>query len=637
MRSFPFILFLLVAALPCVESGALRAARLSGVTEIETPVGFALKDEADLVRLEAFPARTVESVDSPGPPLDRPQWYRIALSDDAETVRQGMVLRIFAAPHERIEAHLVSDGRVVESVTAGYRVPVEQRRHHATNLVLPLQEWRGRHAAVFLRVETRLRYPLRPELLGGDQLRRETDTGHMLTFTYLGGVMVLLFFQAALFIHFREKAARDYIFVSFGLLAISLAHSGHFDLVAGGVFDCFWLGDWRYEIRLLNCVLSLRAFSTYFQLNDHLPRLNRGLQGSLLAIVGLLAVCPFLPHETVAPLVSAAQLYAVGAAAAVLFMAFRRKLIGAGIMAAGWSGILFVTGYLNLVRLGMMPGVLDTPFLPIAAVLWELLMSTVGLGYKFKRLSEIRHERELSSLEAAGLERMVRVLCHDVSTPLAAIGMTTELIEMNQQAGRPVDVAVNNRRVREAFLAIKEIVDAARSVELAKLHGRSLARDPVDLCAAFSDAERMMRDKLARKRITLRRIAWPEQAVVLAEPRLLRLSVITNALSNAIKFSPAGAVIEVEIRSDGGEVTLRIRDHGVGIPPEMREAFARSGRITSRVGTMSEEGTGFGLMLMRDFAVAMGGRFRLESRTTEESPSGHGTTVEITLQASGAA
>ena len=79
-------------------------------------------------------------------------------------------------------------------------------------------------------------------------------------------------------------------------------------------------------------------------------------------------------------------------------------------------------------------------------------------------------------------------------------------------------------------------------------------------------------------------------------------------------------------------MVLRIRDHGLGIPSEMREAFERLGRIQSRPGTMNEEGTGFGVMLMRDFTKAMGGEFRLESRTAEESPSDHGTTVEIRMR-----
>jgi len=78
-------------------------------------------------------------------------------------------------------------------------------------------------------------------------------------------------------------------------------------------------------------------------------------------------------------------------------------------------------------------------------------------------------------------------------------------------------------------------------------------------------------------------------------------------------------------------MTLSIRDRGAGIPRELREAFSRFGRMRSRPGTMNEEGTGFGVMLMRDFTKAMNGEFRLESRTADEAPADHGTTVEIRL------
>ena len=186
-------------------------------------------------------------------------------------------------------------------------------------------------------------------------------------------------------------------------------------------------------------------------------------------------------------------------------------------------------------------------------------------------------------------------------------------------------------RLQLAVKSIKEIIDSTRQVEALKLRSGNLPIEPVDLCVAFDEAERLVQDKLRRKRVTLRKTDWPEFALVMAEPCMLRLSIIANALSNAVKFSPAGSVIDVAIRRDDGAMVLSIRDHGMGIPRELREAFSRSGRIQSRPGTMNEEGTGFGVMLMRDFTKAMGGEFRLESRTAEEALSDHGTTVEIRL------
>ncbi|MFM7751637.1 MAG: hypothetical protein ACKPB0_14605 [Opitutaceae bacterium] len=63
----------------------------------------------------------------------------------------------------------------------------------------------------------------------------------------------------------------------------------------------------------------------------------------------------------------------------------------------------------------------------------------------------------------------------------------------------------------------------------------------------------------------------------------------------------------------------------------MLKTFDCSGRIQSRPGTLNEDGTGFGVMHKRDCTKAMRGEFRLASRTAEESPTDHGTTVEIRL------
>ena len=246
-------------------------------------------------------------------------------------------------------------------------------------------------------------------------------------------------------------------------------------------------------------------------------------------------------------------------------------------------------------------------------------------------MAEIRHRKEIQDIEIAGMERMIRVMCHDLSNPVATIGMTTDMIELSQRVGSPVDLKATTSRLRSAFNALKEQIDAARNVELLRSQGGDLALEPVDICAAFDEAERMVQDKFSRKQVACRKADRPESAIVLAEPRMLRLSVIANALSNAMKFSSSGGTIDVSLRREGDTMVLRIRDHGLGIPSEMREAFERSGRIQSRPGTMNEEGTGFGLMLMRDFTKAMRGEFRLHSRTAEESPADHGTTVGIRL------
>jgi signal transduction histidine kinase len=625
---FPALaLTLVLAIVPTLQGGP----RITRTLLIEAPQDFSLEEVDNLERIETFPSKPVDSIDSPGPRLGRLTWYKFELEQDVSSLSPNTSLRLLSAAHDRIEARLLESGRLIRSDGAGFKEPANRRRGHAINLTLPLNEWRTERAAVYVGVLTHQTIPVSPAILTEDELRAESDVTNRLTFVYFGGALVLLLVQGALFLHFRDPATRDYAFFSIGLIAIALAQSGLFDYYLGGSLAGFYLGDWRYHIRLLNCILGVRALGTYFALREKIPSWQRVLDLSVVAVVVLTAASSLLDISTFRIAVALVQIAAMVVLTITCALALRRRLIGAGMISTGWMGVLGVTIYLNLVQLSLAPPSSVTTWIAVAAALWELLFSTLALTHKFQIMAEIRHRKELQEIEISGMERTIRVMCHDLSGPLATIGMTTDLLELNQEAGRPVDLKATTSRLRSAFNALKEQIDSARNNELLRSQGGKLALELVDLCAAFNDAERTVQDKFGRKRITFRKTDWPESAPVLAEPRMLRLSIIANALSNAVKFSSSGGTIDVSLRREGGAMVLRIRDHGVGIPRELREAFERSGRIQSRPGTMNEEGTGFGMMLMRDFTKAMRGEFRLESRTAEESATDHGTTIEIRL------
>ncbi len=633
MHAFHFSL-LIAALLSAVASAARAEPRIAETFVIDAPADFRIRGPEDLRRLGEFPARRVTSIDDPGPAVGRPDWFKLRLERaDTDDVSR-LFLRFNAATQRRITSHLVEKGAVRSQAEAGYSLDSDSRTHQTVRLILPLQAWEGREALVYVRSDRDHRLPLEPRFLEQAEWEQDSASDVALLSAYLSGAFFILIVQVILYFHFRERAVRDYILVTLSFVAIALVRSGYFDFMFADGTESFRLGDWGGQIRLINTLMIVRSFRSFFDLREVAPRLHAWLGFFQYILVASLAASFFAPVAIMAFIAPLFYVIMAGTALVACFVAVRAGLVGARLISAGWAGIALLSLIVNLSSLGWIPNVVPNPASWFYfAAFWELLCNTLGLTYKFRTWEKISHQKELRDLEAAGLERMVRVLCHDVSTPLATIGMTTDLIELNQQAGKPVDIATANTRLRGAFQAIKEIVDGARQIELLKLSGPNLTREPVDLCAAFADAERMLQEKLRRKRLTVRRSAWPETAIVLAEPRMLRLSVIANALSNAIKFSHAGGVIDVSITREAGETILRIRDHGVGIPEELREIFERSGRITSREGTASEEGTGFGVILMRDFVVAMGGSLRLESRTAEESPSDHGTSVELRLRA----
>ena len=89
--------------------------------------------------------------------------------------------------------------------------------------------------------------------------------------------------------------------------------------------------------------------------------------------------------------------------------------------------------------------------------------------------------------------------------------------------------------------------------------------------------------------------------------------VLVNLISNAIKFSPEGSTITIGAEHAEDDIVLRVRDEGMGVPPDMREKiFERFFRIDNSDRRMVG-GTGLGLALVREIAAAHGGRVWVES------------------------
>ncbi len=117
-------------------------------------------------------------------------------------------------------------------------------------------------------------------------------------------------------------------------------------------------------------------------------------------------------------------------------------------------------------------------------------------------------------------------------------------------------------------------------------------------------------------------------ALVLGDPEELRTAV-SNLLDNAVKYSPDGVHILVELEAPNNNeerLVLRVRDRGVGIPPqELKRIFRRFYRVSQR-SLAQVKGTGLGLFIVRSIARKHGGRVFAQSEGA-----GKGTTVTLEL------
>ena len=103
-------------------------------------------------------------------------------------------------------------------------------------------------------------------------------------------------------------------------------------------------------------------------------------------------------------------------------------------------------------------------------------------------------------------------------------------------------------------------------------------------------------------------------------------TILRNLISNAIKFTKNGGKIDINAEPGGSEVTITVSDNCIGMEPEMMAKLFDISQIYTTEGTESEEGTGLGLLLCKEFVEKHGGKIWVESKA------GKGSDFKFTLQ-----
>ncbi len=113
--------------------------------------------------------------------------------------------------------------------------------------------------------------------------------------------------------------------------------------------------------------------------------------------------------------------------------------------------------------------------------------------------------------------------------------------------------------------------------------------------------------------------------LVRADPGRLE-QVVVNLLDNAVKYSPEGGEVRLIVEREGTGVALRVRDRGIGLPPESAEAIFEPFTRAPNAAARHIPGLGLGLHIAREIAARHGGKIRAES-----AGEGRGTTISLWL------
>jgi PAS domain S-box-containing protein len=215
----------------------------------------------------------------------------------------------------------------------------------------------------------------------------------------------------------------------------------------------------------------------------------------------------------------------------------------------------------------------------------------------YSLLNELREADRLK-------DEFLAMLGHELRNPMAPISNMLEILKRAKGDESLVQEARSTMERQLGHLArlVDDLVDVSR-ITRGKLE---LRKERIELASAVHQAVEACRPLAARSHVRLD-VSLPTEPVYVDADGVRLVQVIGNLLNNACKFSPEGGRVSLRVDREDGEVTLAVKDEGIGIPEEkldrVFDMFVQLDRALER----TDGGLGIGLTLVKRIVRMLGG------------------------------
>jgi PAS domain S-box-containing protein len=287
------------------------------------------------------------------------------------------------------------------------------------------------------------------------------------------------------------------------------------------------------------------------------------------------------------------------------------------------------TGAIEIVYREARPNAAEGPFLAEERSLIESLSGM--LRAYFERVQAEENRVNLARAEAARLEaehansakdEFLATLSHELRSPLNIMLGWTQMLRSGHVSAERADrgFEILERSVRLQAQLIEDLLDVSRII-VGKLR---VEKERIDLSAIVDAAVDAARPAARAKRVTLTARIEPSLYME-ADPRRLQ-QVISNLLTNALKFTLEGGLIDVGVERLEDRADVVVHDTGIGIAPDLLPRIFDRFQQGDSSTTRTHGGLGLGLAIVKHLVEQHGGQVAAASRG-----SGHGSTFTITL------
>jgi len=217
-------------------------------------------------------------------------------------------------------------------------------------------------------------------------------------------------------------------------------------------------------------------------------------------------------------------------------------------------------------------------------------------------------------------DRILRTVAHDLRNPLGGIASLTSIMveETEYDSDLKYQLKIIKDTSSDTLELINEILEATNNTST------DLKKQLVEVNSLLNNSIELLRFKASEKhqQIMMEALDTDEQLYINRE---MIWRVISNLISNAIKFSSVGETILVSSVQQASHIQISITDHGIGIPDELKDKVFNMFTDAKRAGTIGEKSFGLGLSICKQIIEKHNGKIWFES-----SP-GKGTTFFLKL------
>ncbi|MBC7514415.1 MAG: PAS domain-containing protein [Herminiimonas sp.] len=220
-------------------------------------------------------------------------------------------------------------------------------------------------------------------------------------------------------------------------------------------------------------------------------------------------------------------------------------------------------------------------------------------------------------------DEFLAMLAHELRNPLAPISAAAQLLKMpllkQEMVKKTSDII--GRQVGHMTSLIDDLLDVSRVTRGLIM----LERKRLGIMVAVTDAVEQVRPLINARRQDLS-VRLPADAIEILGDQKRLVQVLTNLLNNAAKYTPEGGMLELIVEATATQVSVCIRDNGIGIPadllPHVFDLFTQAERTPDR----SQGGLGLGLALVRNLVALHGGSV---AATSDGKGQGAAFTVQL--------